>query len=132
VRRARGAPAFESGNDVLRDALLDIVTGMGLGSSWGNYAMRKRRTRGTCDMKIKVLGPGCARCKELYAQAEKAVASLGMPTEIEKVDKIDEIKTYGAMATPALVVDGEVKCAGRIPTTREIVSWIATAAAKEE
>ncbi len=81
-------------------------------------------------MKIKVLGPGCAKCKELYAQAAKAVAALGVPAEIEKVEKMDEIITYGVMATPALVVDAEVKCAGRIPTTAEIVSWIATAAAK--
>ena len=82
-------------------------------------------------MKIKVLGIGCEKCKKLYAEAEKAVAALGMPAEIGKVEKIDEIMAYGVMATPALVVDAEVKCAGRIPTSAEIVSWIATAAAKE-
>ena len=82
-------------------------------------------------MKIKVLGIGCEKCKKLYAEAEKAVAALGVPAKIEKVEKIDEIMTYGVMATPALVVDAEVKCAGRIPTSAEIVSWIATAAAKE-
>jgi len=82
-------------------------------------------------MKIKVLGVGCAKCKKLYAEAEKAVTALGVPAEIEKVEKIDEIMTYGVMATPALVVDAEVKCAGRIPTTAEIVSWITAAAVKK-
>jgi len=82
-------------------------------------------------MKIEVLGIGCAKCKKLYAEAEKAVAAWGMPAEIEKVEKIDEIMAYGVMATPALVVDAEVKCAGRIPTTAEIVSWITTAAVKK-
>ena len=82
-------------------------------------------------MKIKVLGVGCAKCKKLYVEAEKAVTALGMPAEIEKVEKIDEIMAYGVMATPALVVDAEVKCAGRIPTAAEIVSWITAAAVKK-
>jgi len=81
-------------------------------------------------MKIKVLGPGCARCKTLYAEAEKAVAASGVPAAIEKVEKLDEIMTYGVMTTPALVVDAEVKSAGRIPTRAEIVSWITAAATK--
>ncbi len=80
-------------------------------------------------MKIQVLGPGCARCKMLYAEAQKAVAAAGISVELEKVEKIDEIMKYGVMATPALVLDGKVKASGRIPPTAEIVSWIMTAAA---
>lgn len=82
-------------------------------------------------MKIQVLGTGCAKCKKLYAEAEKAVAASGLPAELEKVEKIDEIMAYGVMMTPALVVDGEVKSSGRIPTVSEIASWLTTAGAKE-
>jgi small redox-active disulfide protein 2 len=82
-------------------------------------------------MKIKVLGTGCPKCKKLYAEAEKAIAASGVAAQIEKVEKIDEIMKYGVMMTPALVIDKEVKSSGRIPTSSEIVSWIATAAAQE-
>jgi small redox-active disulfide protein 2 len=82
-------------------------------------------------MKIQVLGTGCAKCKKLYAEAEKAVAASGLPAQLEKVEKIDEIMAFGVMMTPALVVDGEVKSSGRIPAVSEIVSWLTTAAAKE-
>ena len=82
-------------------------------------------------MKIKVLGTGCAKCRKLYAEAEKAVAQSGQPAELEKVEKIDEIMKYGVMMTPALVIDEEVKATGRIPHASEIVSWITTAAAKK-
>jgi len=81
-------------------------------------------------MKIKVLGTGCAKCKLLYAEAQKAVTTSGVVVELEKVEKIDEIMKYGVMMTPALVIDEEVKASGRIPPAPEIVSWIMTAAAK--
>lgn len=82
-------------------------------------------------MKIKVLGTGCAKCKKLYAEAEKAVAASGVAAELEKVEKIDDIMKYRVMMTPALVINEEVKASGRIPPSGEIVSWITTAAAKE-
>ena len=81
-------------------------------------------------MKIKVLGTGCAKCKKLYAEAEKAVAQSGQPAELEKVEKIDEIMKYGVMMTPALVVGDEVKCSGRIPSVSEMAAWIASETAK--
>ncbi len=81
-------------------------------------------------MDVKVLGTGCAKCKKLYAEAEKAVAASGVPVALGKVEKIDEIMKFGVLATPALVVDGQVKCSGRIPPAAEIVSWLTTAAAK--
>jgi small redox-active disulfide protein 2 len=81
-------------------------------------------------MKIKVLGTGCAKCKLLYAETEKAIALAGMGVELEKVERIDEIMKYGVMMTPALVVEGEVKASGRIPRADEIVTWITTAAAR--
>jgi small redox-active disulfide protein 2 len=79
-------------------------------------------------MRIKVLGTGCAKCKQLYAEAEKAIASSGMEVALEKVEQLDEIRKYPILATPALVLDEQVKAAGRIPNTAEIVSWIMTAA----
>ena len=82
-------------------------------------------------MKIQVLGTGCAKCKKLYAEAEKAVATSGIPAALEKVEKIEEIMKYSVMATPALVIDGQVKSSGRIPQSSEIASWIAAAAAVE-
>ena len=83
-------------------------------------------------MKIKVLGTGCAKCKKLYAETEKAVAASGVPVELEKVEKIDDIMKYAVMTTPALVIDEEVKATGRIPPSSEIVSWIASAAARRQ
>jgi len=80
-------------------------------------------------MKIKVLGTGCAKCKKLYAEVEKAIASSGQTVELEKVEQIDEIMKYGVMMTPALVIGEEVKSSGRIPASSEIVSWIASNAA---
>ena len=82
-------------------------------------------------MKIQVLGTGCAKCRKLYAEAERAVSASGLPAQLEKVEKIDDIVAYGVMMTPALVVDGEVKSSGRTPTVSEIASWLTTAAAKE-
>jgi small redox-active disulfide protein 2 len=81
-------------------------------------------------MNVKVLGTGCAKCKKLYAEVEKALVQAGVPASVEKVEKVDEIMKYGVMNTPALVIDGQVKCSGRIAPAPEIASWLATAAAK--
>ena len=80
-------------------------------------------------MKIQVLGTGCAKCKKLYAEAEKAIAASGAAADLEKVERIDEIVKFGVMVTPALVIDGQVKASGRIPPSTEIASWIAAAGA---
>ena len=75
-------------------------------------------------MNIKVLGPGCGRCKKLYAEAEKAVAAAGVSVELEKVEKLEDIMQYPIMATPALVIDGEVKAVGKVPRKDEILGWL--------
>jgi small redox-active disulfide protein 2 len=62
-------------------------------------------------MKIQVLGTGCAKCKQLMTNAEKAVAALGVAGTVEKVEDPREILKRGVMTTPALVVDGEVRAA---------------------
>ncbi len=65
-------------------------------------------------MKIQVLGPGCAKCKQLTANAQKAVAELGVDATVEKVEDVQEIVKYRVLSTPALVVDGTVKSLGRV------------------
>lgn len=81
-------------------------------------------------MKIQVLGPGCAKCRKLYAEAEKAAAASGLPVELEKVESIDEIVGYGVMMTPALVIDGKVVTSGRVLSSGDIARLMATAAGR--
>lgn len=71
-------------------------------------------------MKIEVLGPGCAKCKMLYDNVTKAVAEIGSTAEVVKVEEIQKIMAYGVMSTPALVVDGEVKFSGKVPSVNEL------------
>ena len=71
-------------------------------------------------MKIQVLGTGCAKCKQLTANAEKAVAELGLGVPVEKVEDIREIMKFRVMTTPALVVDGSVKAAGKVLSPGEV------------
>jgi len=78
-------------------------------------------------MEIKVLGPGCANCKRLYQEAEKAVAQWGQPATITKVEAMEDIMAYGILRTPGLVIDGKVVASGRIPPASEIVTMITTA-----
>ncbi len=65
-------------------------------------------------MKIQVLGTGCTKCKQLTANAERAVAELGLAATVEKVEDLREIMAFGVMTTPALAVDGVVKAAGKV------------------
>lgn len=65
-------------------------------------------------MKIQVLGTGCAKCKQLTANAERAVADLGLGVAVEKVEDIREIMKFSVMSTPALVIDGKVKATGKV------------------
>lgn len=71
-------------------------------------------------MKIEILGVGCAKCKQVAANAEQAVKESGIDAEVKKVEKIDEIIKYNVLITPALVIDGEVKCSGKVPSVEEI------------
>lgn len=75
-------------------------------------------------MVIKVLGSGCAKCKQLEANAQQAVKELGLEATIEKVQDIEGIMGYGVMRTPALVVDEQVKVMGRVPSPDEIKKYL--------
>lgn len=70
--------------------------------------------------KLQVLGSGCPKCKKLAEMTEEAARSMGIECEIEKVSDIREIMAFRVMVTPALVVDGEVKFAGKVPSLDEI------------
>jgi small redox-active disulfide protein 2 len=78
-------------------------------------------------MKVQILGTGCARCKTLTANAEKAMQELGLQTEIEKVTDIKDIMKFQILMTPGLVIDGKVKAAGRIPSPEEIKQMLVEA-----
>lgn len=69
-----------------------------------------------------MLGPGCANCKRLEANVFEAVAQLNVDADIQKVEDIQEIMSYGILSTPGLVVDGELKISGRVPSVAEIIN----------
>lgn len=75
-------------------------------------------------MKIKILGPGCPNCQRLEQNAKKALQETGKKAEIVKVTDLNEIIGYGIMSTPAIVIDGEVKCSGKIADVEEIKQWL--------
>ena len=75
-------------------------------------------------MEIKVLGPGCPRCRATEQNVIQAVAEAGVKANIEKVSGAMEIAKYGVFGTPSVVIDGEVKCVGKIPTKEEIKGWL--------
>jgi len=77
-------------------------------------------------MEIKVLGPGCARCKAATKNVEEAVTESGLSANITKVTDTMEIASHGVFGTPAVVVDGEVKSVGKVPTKDEIKGWLKT------
>lgn len=75
-------------------------------------------------MKIEILGPGCPRCKKLSELTAEAIKELGVSAEITKVTDLNKIVDYGVMLTPALVINGEVKVAGKLPSKEVITRWI--------
>lgn len=75
--------------------------------------------------KIQILGTGCPKCKLLFANAEAAVKETGAEATVEKVEKIQEILKFGVMTTPALVVDGAVKSAGKVLSAEDIKKFLA-------
>ncbi len=71
-------------------------------------------------MEVKVLGPGCAKCKTAYNVVEKVIKENNLDVNLTKVDDIMEMMSYNILSTPAIVVDGEVKIKGRVPSENEV------------
>lgn len=78
-------------------------------------------------MQIKVLGSGCAKCNMLEDATRKAVDQAGIDATVEKVTDMAKIMGFGVMTTPALVVDGEVRLAGRVPSVDDLVALLTRA-----
>ena len=76
-------------------------------------------------MDIKVLGPGCKKCEDTAQNVKDAVAQAGVDAKVEKVTDLTEIAKYGVFGTPAVVIDGDVKSVGKVPSKEEIKEWIA-------
>jgi len=75
-------------------------------------------------MLIKVLGPGCAKCRETETLVREVLAEAGLEATVEKVADFKEMAMLGVFATPAVVVDGKVLCTGRVPAKKELLAWL--------
>ncbi|MFP4258167.1 MAG: thioredoxin family protein [Desulfovermiculus sp.] len=75
-------------------------------------------------MDIKVLGPGCAKCEQTEKLVKEAIQESGVDANVEKVTGTMDIARYGVFGTPAVVVDGEVKVVGKVPSKEDIKGWL--------
>ena len=80
-------------------------------------------------MEIKVFGPGCARCVEAENVVRQAAEQAGGEISVIKVSDFREIMAARIISTPAVMVNGEIRCTGRVPAADEVVRWIAEAQA---
>ncbi len=75
-------------------------------------------------MEIKVCGPGCPKCHEVERLVREVLAETEVQAEVEKVTDFNAIAKLGIFSTPAVVIDGQVKCVGKVPLKKEILSWL--------
>lgn len=75
-------------------------------------------------MEIKVLGPGCAKCQKTEQVVKEAVAESGVDAQVVKVTDTMEIAKSGVFGTPAVIVDGQVKAVGKVPSKQDVLKWI--------
>jgi small redox-active disulfide protein 2 len=75
-------------------------------------------------MEIKVCGPGCVKCREVCRLVQEVVAEAEVSATVEKITDFNAIAALGIFSTPALVIDGQVKCVGKVPTKKEIRGWL--------
>ncbi len=81
-------------------------------------------------MRIKILGPGCARCDQLEKITKEVVKELGIDVSLEHVKDVKKIMEYPILHTPGLVLNEELVCSGRVPTKAEVTTYITTALSK--
>jgi small redox-active disulfide protein 2 len=77
-------------------------------------------------MKVEILGVGCAKCSKLYDMVTELVKQKGIDADVTKVEDLKVFSQYGVFMTPALVVDGQVKVAGKVPKESEILQWLSS------
>lgn len=73
---------------------------------------------------VKILGTGCPKCEKLLLEVKQVVEKNSIECEVEKITDIMKITEYGVMMTPALVVDGEIKVFGKVPSSEEILEML--------
>ena len=75
-------------------------------------------------MEIKVCGPGCANCTKAENVVKEVVATAGIEAQVYKITDFAEMAKLGVLSTPAIVIDGEIKCVGKVPSKSEVMEWI--------
>ena len=75
-------------------------------------------------MEIKVCGPECASCTKAVNIIEETVMEMGLSVQIDKITGYSKMVKLGVLSTPAIIIDGDIKCAGKIPTKNEVLKWI--------
>lgn len=95
------------------------------GGCGGTEEVSRRGGSARTDVReIKVLGPGCAKCRSAYGVIERVVMENGLDVRLIKVDDIGEMMSYSIIATPAVVIDGTVRMKGRVPTEADVRAWL--------
>jgi len=87
----------------------------------GQYLYKIRKVM---NMKIEVLGTGCPKCKKTYNAIKEQIDKLGVSAELVKVEEVNDIVSKGVMITPAVMIDGEIKVEGKVPSAKAIASWL--------
>ena len=75
-------------------------------------------------MEIKVCGPGCAKCHETERVVKEALAEAGIAATVLKISDFADIARLGVFATPAVVIDGTIRCTGKVPSKKDVLSWL--------
>ncbi|MCX7973592.1 MAG: thioredoxin family protein [Candidatus Aminicenantes bacterium] len=79
-------------------------------------------------IEIRILGPGCPRCHEVEKRTLNALAELNLTADVQKITDLKKIAEFKIFSTPALIINGQVVCSGRIPSMEEIKHWLRSAA----
>ena len=75
-------------------------------------------------MEIKVCGPGCRKCHETERIVQETLEEAGVQATVEKVSDFNEFALLGVFSTPAVVIDGQIKCVGKVPSRKEVLTWL--------
>jgi len=98
--------------------------GQGLLREFNKFLGRPYEEETSEGLEIKILGPGCARCDSLEREVMEVMAEMKLAGAVEHVRDIKEIASYGVMGTPAVIINGKVKCVGSVPPSEKIVKWL--------